>query len=371
MAGSHTHRSDRSSGSHPGPGDGGGAVQVVECREGVLAVRVEPFDRDVVQTLKGVPGRRWDPVRRVWTFPDTPGVRAELRVRFPALLLDTSPPAVLEAVARGLQLRGFSPRSRKLYLHHVRRFLQAMADAGHALQDVGGDQIRNHLIELSRRHHVSRSYQGQTVSAVKFLFDHVLHRPQRVADVPRPRKERRLPVVLGRQEVAALLKAVPNAKHRAALMLCYSGGLRVGEVVRLRLQDLDRGRGLLLVRGGKGRKDRYTLLSPRALEAVDQFRSLEGGPEWLFPGGRPGRHLSERSLQQVVARARTALGLRKHVTVHTLRHSFATHLLEAGTDTRYVQELLGHSSPRTTQIYAHVRADAVTRIRSPLDDLEE
>ncbi len=188
-------------------------------------------------------------------------------------------------------------------------------------------------------------------------------------DLTRPRKATRLPVVLSRAEVVALLEAVANRKHCAALTMAYSSGLRVGEVVRLRTEDLDADRGLVFVRGAKGRKDRYSILSRKALAAVRRFRPAEGGPAGLFPGARSGRHLSERTLQHVMRRARLEAGINKTATVHTLRHSFATHLLEAGTDLRYIQEILGHSSPRTTQIYTHVRADHLVRIRSPLDDI--
>jgi integrase/recombinase XerD len=154
-------------------------------------------------------------------------------------------------------------------------------------------------------------------------------------------------------------------------MLLYPGGLRVSEVVRLRLVDLDGDRGLLRIRSGKGRKDRYTLLSRIALEAVERhllFQDRPSGP-WLFPGERQGRHLGTRSVQKMVSRAGVRAGIRKRVTPHTLRHSFATHLLEGGTDLRYIQELLGHASSRTTEIYTHVSNRDLSRIRNPLDEL--
>jgi site-specific recombinase XerD len=268
-------------------------------------------------------------------------------------------------VARELVLRGYARRSRKVYLHHVRRFLDEL-DGG--LDEAGSEQVRNYLAELVQTHRVSRSYHNQAISALKFLFDRVPGRFEAIEELPRPRKETRLPIVLSRSEVKSLLEAVANPKHRAALTMAYSSGLRVGEVVRLRPEDLDTDRWLLFVRGAKGRKDRYSLLSRKAVAAVRRFRPEAGGPAWLFPGARPGRHLSERTLQHVMRRARDKAGITKNATMHTLRHSFATHLLEAGTDLRFIQEILGHSSPKTTQIYTHVRADTLVRIRSPLDD---
>jgi site-specific recombinase XerD len=153
-------------------------------------------------------------------------------------------------------------------------------------------------------------------------------------------------------------------------MLLYSAGLRVGEVVRLRPSDLDAEPGLVRVRQGKGGKDRYTLLAQRAIEVVRLYRGAHETERWLFPGPDPKRHLTSRSVQRVVERAAQAAGIEKRVTTHTLRHSFATHLLEGGTNLRIIQELLGHQSARTTQIYTHVTTSALEAVRSPLDNLE-
>jgi site-specific recombinase XerD len=154
-------------------------------------------------------------------------------------------------------------------------------------------------------------------------------------------------------------------------MLLYSSGLRVGEVVRLRVADLDVDRRLVRVRKGKGGKDRYTLLARRAIDAVQVYRGAYDTGPWLFPGGRPDRHLGVRSVQRVVERSARAAGIAKRVSPHTLRHSFATHLLEAGTNLRIIQELLGHQSARTTQVYTHVAKSTFEAVRSPLDNLEE
>ncbi len=385
------------------------AVSVVDRIPGYVFVRSQRYDRRIAAELRSVGAGRWDATRRAWRFPDTETVRIALEARFPELAAgqparaerestgrrapsarigslsgaprrcrspasraprdgsagesDTLDP--LEAVARELILRGYARRSQKVYVHHVRRFL---GELDGRLDEAGSEQVRDYLAELVQTHRVSRSYHNQAISALKFLFDQVLGRFEEIEELPRPRKETRLPIVLSRSEVKSLLKAVTSAKHRAALTMAYSSGLRVGEVVRLRPEDLDTDRWLVFVRGGKGRKDRYSLLSRKAVAVVRRFRPEAGGPAWLFPGARPGRHLSERTLQHVMRRARDKAGITKHATMHTPRHSFATHLLEAGTDLRYTQEILGHSSPKTTQIYTHVRADTLVRIRSPLDD---
>jgi site-specific recombinase XerD len=197
----------------------------------------------------------------------------------------------------------------------------------------------------------------------------VLHWPDLDVSIPRPRKDRKLPTVLGRDEVSRLLAAVTNPKHRALLMLIYCGGLRVGEAVRLKLEDIDGDRDLIRVRAGKGAKDRNTLFANAARIALNEYLESYQPRRWVFPGPRPDRHLHVRSVQKIVHAAATRAGISKRVTVHTLRHSFATHLLEAGTDLRYIQELLGHASPATTEIYTHVSSKELRRIRSPLDQL--
>ena len=217
--------------------------------------------------------------------------------------------------------------------------------------------------------HGSRARHSQTVSAVRFFLRHILHRPDLAGAVPYPRKERTLPSVLSVEEVRRLLQAVSNPTHRALVMLLYSAGLRVGEVTRLRVADVDPERHLLHVRRGKGRKDRYTLLSDVAWESLQRRLAFAAADEWLFPGQRPDRHLTIRSVQKIVTRAGGIAGIRKRLTPHTLRHTFATHLLESGTDLRYIQELLGHASTRTTEIYTHVSRRDLARIRSPLDAL--
>ena len=172
--------------------------------------------------------------------------------------------------------------------------------------------------------------------------------------IRRPKKIARLPRVLSEQEVAKLIGALTNLKHRTIMTVLYSAGLRVGEVVRLKAGDIDSSRMLILVRAGKGRKDRFSILSPVTLETLRQYYRAYQPQKWLFPGAKPGSHITERTVQKVFVQAKDKAGIHKQATVHSLRHSFATHLLEAGTDLRYIQELLGHQSSKTTEIYTRV-----------------
>ncbi|MBI4548064.1 MAG: tyrosine-type recombinase/integrase [Ignavibacteriae bacterium] len=193
--------------------------------------------------------------------------------------------------------------------------------------------------------------------------------PFAIGSIPRPRKERKLPDVLTQDEVKRLFSAVTNPKHRMVLMVIYSAGLRIGEATRLRLEDFDPARKMIHIRGGKGKKDRFTMLSEKVMNELSQYRAVYKTVKYLFEGERDGKPYSLSSIQQVFRKAIEHAGITKPATVHTLRHSFATHLLEQGVDLRYIQELLGHSSSKTTEIYTHVSSKNIAAIRSPLDSL--
>jgi site-specific recombinase XerD len=355
---------------------GGDRIEITFCRwltERELAV------------VKGLPGRKYDGLRRVWTAPGGPAVITTLKeafgpngIRFEASPQGCQPqapstkssPAPLERVRDALTVRGYSPQTRKAYLGQLRRFLEWCGGGTPRIPEDPAEKGQAYILELMRTREISRSYQNQVVSALRFLCESVLGEPALGLMIPRPRKDKHLPSVLSPGEMTRMLKKARNPKHRALLMLLYSAGLRVGEVVCLRPQDLDPDRGLVRVHRGKGRKDRYTLLASRAIEAVKIYRDAYPTGRWLFPGDRPDRHLTTRSVQRVVTRAAKAAGIEKRVTAHTLRHSFATHLLERGTNLRIIQELLGHQSSRTTQVYTHVARSTIEAVRSPLDDLE-
>jgi site-specific recombinase XerD len=212
---------------------------------------------------------------------------------------------------------------------------------------------------------------NQVFNALRLLYVDLYKKPFVIAELPRPQKGKKLPDVLSEDEVRRLFGVVKNLKHLTMLMLTYASGLRVGELVRLRIEDIDGKRGLMHIRDAKRMRDRFTVY-PESFRAqlLDYWKTYGlGRSGWLFPGETPNHHLSERSIQAVFARAALAAGIRKPVSMHSLRHSFATHLLEHGTDLRYIQELLGHQSVRTTEIYTHVTNRVIGQIRSPLDFL--
>jgi integrase/recombinase XerD len=245
----------------------------------------------------------------------------------------------------------------------LRRFLASVPEG-----ELTSQAVREYVAGFTERG-LSAGYHGQLVAAIRLFCTKVLRNPALAADLPSPKRPRALPGVLSVQEVARLFAALTNPKHRLMALLLYSSGVRVGELVRLRAGDLDVDRRLIRVQRGKGAKDRYTLYSEAAADAVAHYRALYRPDSYLFPGPRPDRPISARSVQKVIATAAARAGIAKRVTPHTLRHSFATHLLEQGVDLRHIQELLGHASPATTQIYTHVTHRDLSRIRSPLDTL--
>jgi len=235
--------------------------------------------------------------------------------------------------------------------------------------ELNTEDIRNYLLNLIDVQKKSHSYAEQAISSLKFLFKDVLHRSEVIEKLPRPKKEKKLPNILSEEEIFRLLEVLDNIKHKAMLFLVYSAGLRVSEVVRLKTNDIDDERMLIHIIQGKGRKDRYTILSDVALEAIKIYASKYHPEKWLFSGESDEKHITERSVQKVFERACAKAGIKKNVSVHSLRHSFATHLLEGGTDLRYIQELLGHQSSKTTEIYTHVSMKGLSKIQSPLDRL--
>jgi len=237
------------------------------------------------------------------------------------------------------------------------------------LNKITQPEIMAYLRFLVEERCVSSSYQNQAINAIKFYYEKVLGGERRVYYVERPRPEKTIPVVLSEKEIKDVIQSIGNLKHKTMIMLTYSGGLRLGELLNLKIRDVDSDRMQLIIRDGKGNKDRVTLLSIKVLEQLRNYFRAYHPKEYLFEGAAGGRY-SERSIQQVLKRAVQKVRINKHVTMHTLRHSFATHLLENGTDLRYIQHLLGHSNSKTTEIYTHITTKGFDQIKSPLDNLD-
>jgi integrase/recombinase XerD len=266
-----------------------------------------------------------------------------------------------------MKLRNLSPHTVEAYVDRVAAFAKHF---GKSPQRLGPEDVRAYLVFLVEEKRVSWSYYGQTICALRFLYRVTLGKDWVVKGVVSPKKETKLPVILSPAEVTQFLEAVTSLKHRAILMTAYAAGLRVSEVVALQVADIDSGRMVIRVRQGKGHKDREVMLSPRLLAVLREYWKAVKPKLWLFPGQVPDRPSSAMTVYRACVQAGRDAGLGKHVTVHTLRHSFATHLLESGTNLRTIQLLLGHRSLRTTAVYTHVSAGSLQATQSPLDRLE-
>jgi site-specific recombinase XerD len=269
-----------------------------------------------------------------------------------------------EQMKGDLELRGLSPHTRDNYLRHVSQFSRHY---GRSPRHLGEKEVKEYLLYLLREKKVSTATVNQCYHALKFLYERTLNRMWVMARVPRVRRLKQLPVVLDKEEVESLFSVTQNVKHRAILMLLYSSGLRLTEAACLKVTDIDSKRMLVRIKQGKGRKDRYTVLSKVALEVLREYWDQYRPKDWLFAGRYPGKPLTGRSIQRVLIKAKDLAGIKKPATVHTLRHSFATHLLEAGTNLYHIQLLLGHRTLNTTTIYLHVSRKELAHIISPLD----
>ena len=263
-----------------------------------------------------------------------------------------------------LTIRNYSPRTIDIYVDRLAKFAQYF---GQSPDRLGPAHIREFQLFLVETKKASWSQYNQSVCALRFFYRVCLGKTWMIEHIPFPKQPRRLPVVLSREEVQRLFEAVSNVKHRTILMTLYATGLRVSEALALQIADIDRQRMLLRVRQGKGRKDRYVPLSQTLLDELRRYWRFYRPPSWLFPSTDAGRALTAGTVQKACNKAARKAGLSKRVTPHTLRHSFATHHLEAGTNLKTIQVLLGHRHLNTTSLYLHVAVQALGQRRDALD----
>lgn len=345
----------------------------------VIALFV-PYNRDIIALLRTDPSSRWEPGKRCWFFPDMPGKREQIihllngvaRIQDECGPDPMSPPstAANESMTRlreWMEHRRYSPDTIANYLKALELFFGFYNDRSPA------DITQEDIIGFSREYIIGRnrsvSYQRIFTGALRLFFAQCERRKVGLPEIEHPRYERKLPRVLSKQEVKKLLETLPNLKHRAMLSLVYACGLRAGELLRLKPAHIDSARMIIRIEMSKGKKDRVVPVSEKVLALLREYYKLYRPKTWLFEGQAEGQPYTHRSLQQVMKEAARRSKVKGEVTLHWLRHSYATHLLESGTDLRYIQELLGHSHSKTTEIYTHVTLPALKRIRNPFDDL--
>lgn len=273
-----------------------------------------------------------------------------------------------DRMQRDMELKNLSPRTIQTYLFCMREFVK---HHGRTPEELGDEEIKQYLHYLIKEKKASQSKVNQAYSALKFFYEKSLGRTWNNTTIPRCKNSKKLPVILSLEEVKRILSNIENLKHRTLLTTIYSGGLRISEGVNLRIGDIDGSRMMIRVRQGKGAKDRYTLLGERTLQMLREYFKTYRPMHWLFPSEKGDWPLHVTSVQKAFKQALWKSGIKKEASVHTLRHSFATHLLESGTDLYYIQRLMGHTTPKTTAIYLHVRQRDMGKIKSPVDLLEE
>ena len=263
-----------------------------------------------------------------------------------------------------LPLSGATQRTQKTYLREAGNLAKYF---NRSPADLGEGELKEYMLYLMKERHLSAGTFRFYVAALKFLYRTTLKREWAVEKIRYPRAKRKLPIVLDLSEVESLFAVTPNLKHKAILMITYSSGLRASETARLKITDIDSKRMMVRISQGKGGKDRYSILSQTTLEHLRQYWREYHLTEWLFNGAKKNDPISTNSIQQLFYKAKKRAGITKPVSVHTLRHSFATHLIEAGTSLHHVQLLLGHRSPTTTTVYLHVSRLNLAQVISPLD----
>ncbi len=335
-----------------------------ECRIAVLFEK----DRRLIVRIKEFDDARWSARKAVWHLPDT----VENRTIFKIIQQhETIPsPEGIEQITKFKQYlasKRYSDNTIKTYCEALRSFFVFYRNR--EICQISTDDVISYNNEYILKNNLSSSYQNQIVSAVKLYFSTIRETKIEIEKIHRPKREKLLPNVLSKQEIKVILNAHQNFKHKVMLSLIYSCGLRCGELLSLKPVHIDSKRNIILIKQAKGKKDRIVPLSPLILEMLRSYYLQYKPEKYLFEGQIKGNPYDSRSLQQVLKQALTKVGITKPVTLHWLRHSYATHLLESGTDLRYIQELLGHNSSKTTEIYTHVSTKSIQQIKSPFDDL--
>ena len=346
------------------------------------------FNFSLMNFIKKIPYHSWDSKNKWWSIPysdifltqikehiESLGLKTILQIepkdeqkakRISAFDIPNYKTCPEDFILKIRELR-YSESTERIYKSALEDYLNYNHRIDIDLLNEG--HIQSFLRHLVMERKVSISYQNQAINAIKFYYERVLGGQRRTYFIDRPKKEKVLPVVMSEKEIVQLFRVITNTKHKAILMTIYSAGLRISECINLKIKDIDSKRMQIRVEQSKGKKDRYTVLSSKTL-ALLRIYFLEYKPKtYLFEGQTGGRY-SGSSIQNILKSAVAKAKIQKRVTVHTLRHSFATHLLEQGTNLRYIQSLLGHSSSKTTEIYTHITTKGTDQIKSPLDTLD-
>lgn len=368
--------------------------------KGEQRIKVDfPNNAEQNQKIRRIQGAKWSASLKAWHVPNTPennlllnldnqsgliletettSIPSDLKTAMRSsaqndeseVSQDTLPKEILnkiEKYERWLNNKRYSQSTIKTYTQALRSFLKFHSQK--QIQEICNDDIIEYNTKYILSHNLSATYQNQVVNAIKLFFSKIEGTQIQIEQIERPKRAKLLPNVLSKEEVKMILNALVNTKHIAMLSLIYSCGLRRSELINLKPNDIDSNRKIIIIRQGKGRKDRIAPLSEKIIDMLRRYYIGYKPQTWLFEGQIKGTKYDERSLATVLKHALAKTNIKKPVSLHWLRHSYATHLLEAGTDLRYIQEILGHQSSKTTEIYTHVSTKNIQNIKSPFDDL--
>jgi len=338
----------------------------------VVSIRFER-NQKLIDLLKTNFPVRWSQTKKYWWISrdqfDYPKFKKIFSPTFEIIIIKEKkeviqlPKGYLEKLER---LR-YSESTIRTYSKYMRDFCTAFKD--NDLTTTSIDEINDYLHYQVQNDIISISQQNQLINAIKFYYEKVLGKNKEIYKLERPRKQKLLPKVLSKSEIISIIRQCTNIKHRCVLSLIYSAGLRRSELINMRVNDIISERNQVLIHNAKGNKDRYSILSPHLLSELRVYFKKYMPKQWLFEGRKPGSQYSETSIRNILNYASKKAGIKRRITPHMLRHSFATHLLEQGVDLRYIQVLLGHSSSKTTEIYTHVSNQEIGKIINPLDEL--
>lgn len=347
------------------------SIEVFNNRK-IIAIRFE-YNAILVNQIRELKGTKWSYTLMAWYVPDTIEFRNlfnlphEYSIGKTVLSKIPEPNRTeINRLIEQLKLKGYSSNTIRTYVNEFAQYLYHIKEK--SAQTCGDKEIRNYLIFCIDELRLSESSLHSRINAVKFYYEKVLFQEKIFLEIPRPKKQSKLPKALSMYEVRKILEATENIKHNTMLKLCYGMGLRLSEIINLKISNIDSKSMRVHIERGKGKKDRYVNLPESILEQLRSYYITYKPKVYLFEGQFGGQY-SARSVQQVFKKALQKTNITKKVGIHSLRHSFATHLLENGTDIRFIQELLGHNDIKTTYVYTHVSDKSIRKIISPLDNL--
>ena len=344
-----------------------------------------PHNKNFNERIKKVPGAQWSQTHKSWHIPDTGENRKKcgLESAFPvkpspalnpplkvvATIVNENNKEHLKLFTEKLILKKYSNSTIKTYCNELMQLIQLLGDK--PVQELTAEQLKKYMLYCTLKLKLSENTLHSRLNALKFYYEQVLHREKFFCEIPRPKKPLLLPKLLNEKELGKLFNALSNKKHKAMLFTAYSAGLRVSEIVNLKIKDIDSQRMQIFIARAKGKKDRYVNLSPVLLDILRAYISSykPRAQIYLFESEYTKTAYPVRTVQQIFTNAKRQAGILKDVGIHSLRHSFATHLLDKGTDIRYIKDLLGHFDIRTTERYLHVSKQQLINVISPLDDL--